>query len=155
MPTLNIRAEASKNGKNVAAPAILAQRGPIIPVTLMVSDAHRQALEQAGKSIPAAANGLALVDTGASHTCVDEATAKAMHLPVIDRATITSASHAGNNVPVFAAKLVIPRFTNINLDRVPGANLKPQNLVALIGRDLLANAVLVYNGSEGLVSLSI
>ena len=155
MPTLTLRSQASKNGEIVAAPEGLAQRGPIVPVTLTVSDAHRQALEQAAKPSPRVVNGLALIDTGASHTCLDESTAKDVGLPVIDRATITSASHADNNVPVFSAKLAIIRFSDINLERVPGANLKPQGLIALIGRDVLSRAVLVYNGPDGSVSISI
>lgn len=36
-----------------------------------------------------------------------------------------------------------------------GANLDGQNLIALIGRDVLQAAVLVYNGTDGAVSLSI
>ena len=60
-----------------------------------------------------------------------------------------------HEVPVFAGKLVIPDFIDINLEYALGANLGGQNLIALIGRDLLQSAVLVYNGTDGTVSLSI
>ena len=48
-----------------------------------------------------------------------------------------------------------PHFIDINLEYALGANLGGQNLIALIGRDLLQSAVLVYNGTDGTVSLSI
>ena len=56
---------------------------------------------------------------------------------------------------MFAGKLVIPQFIDINLEYALGANLGGESLIALIGRDLLQSAVLVYNGTDGTVSLSI
>ena len=156
MPTLNIRSETSDEaGRVVAAPVGLAQRGPLVPATLMVSDSHRRFLATQGKPAPHAIQGLALIDTGASITCVDQQVATDAGLPVVDTAAMTSASHAKHEVPVFAGKLVIPEFTNINTEYALGATLDGQNLIALIGRDLLQAAVLVYNGTEGTVSLSI
>ena len=156
MPTLNFRAETTNQaGQIVAAPAGLAQSGPLVPTTLMVSDSHRQALARQGTQVPDAINGFALIDTGASGTCVDQQVATKAGLPIIDKTMMTSASHAEHEVPVFTGKLVIPEFTDINLEYVLGANLAGQNLIALIGRDLLQSAVLVYNGTHGTVSLSI
>ena len=109
MPTLNFRAETTDQaGQTVAAPAGLTQSGPLVPTTLMVSDSHRQLLATQGKPVPEAIHGLALIDTGASNTCVDQQAARKAGLPVIDLALMTSASHAKHDVPVFAAKLVIP-----------------------------------------------
>lgn len=39
-------------------------------------------------------------------------------------------------------------------NRAIGANLKPQNLVALIGRDILQKCLLVYNGHTGSISIA-
>ena len=36
-----------------------------------------------------------------------------------------------------------------------GAKLAPQGLIALIGRDVLMNCVLVYNGIDGSFSISL
>ena len=96
----------------------------------------------------------ALIDTGASNTCFDQQAALNAGLPVIDMGMMASASHAEQDVPVFAGKLVIPEF-NIDTEYALGANLDGQHLIALIGRDLLQSAVLVYNGTDGTVSLSI
>ena len=68
---------------------------------------------------------------------------------------MATASHAEHEVLVFAGKLVIPDFTDIDLEYAVGANLDGQNAIALIGRDVLQSAVLVYNGTDGTVSLSI
>ena len=156
MPTLNFRAEITDHdGKRVPAPAGLVQSGPLLPVTLMVSDSHRQILAQRGEPAPAAINGFALIDTGAGATCVDRATADGAGLPVIGKAMMHTASHAQHEVPVYSGKLSIPSFGDVELEYAMGANLDGQNLIALIGRDVLQAAVLVYNGTDGTVSLSI
>ena len=122
---------------------------------MMVSDSHGQALTQRGIQVPNAVNGFALIDTGAGGTCVDQQAATKAGLPIIDKTMMRSASHTEHEVPVFAGKLVIPQFIDINLEYALGANLGGENLIALIGRDLLQSAVLVYNGTDGTVSLSI
>jgi len=156
MPTLNFRAETTNRaGQTVAAPAGLARSGPLVPTMLMVSDSHRQLLASQGKAVPDAVHGLALIDTGASNTCFDQQAALNAGLPVMDMGMMTSASHTKQDVPVFAGRLVIPEFTSIDTEYALGANLGGQNLIALIGRDLLQSAVLVYNGTDGTVSLSI
>ena len=104
--------------------------------------------------MPDPIHGLALIDTGASNTCFDQQAALKAGLPVVDGAMMASASHAKQDVPVFAGKLVIPEF-NIDTEFAPGANLGGQNLIALIGRDVLQSAVLVYNRTDGTVPLSI
>ena len=156
MPTLNFHAKTTDQaGQTIAAPAGLTRDGPCVPATLMVSDSHRQLLATQGKPVPDAIHGLALIDTGASNTCFDQQAALNAGLPIIDMGMMASASHAEQDVPVFAGRLVIPEFTNIDTEYALGANLDGQNLIALIGRDLLQSAVLVYNGTDGTVSLSI
>ena len=156
MPTLNFRADREdEGGRNVPAPELLRDRGPIVPVTLMISDSHEQVLAEQGKPIPTPANGFALVDTGASRTCFDQAAASAAGLPISDTGFMTSATHARQGVPIFTGKIIIPQFGEIHVEKGMGAVLANQGLVALIGRDLLENAVLVYNGSAGFFSISI
>ena len=104
--------------------------------------------------MPAVVNGSALIDTGASGTCIDQKAAEQAGLPVIDKAMMASASHAKHEVPVYGAKLVIPHFSAIDVEYAMGANLDEMNLIALIGRDLLQRAVLVYNGTDGSIALN-
>ena len=68
---------------------------------------------------------------------------------------MASASHAQHEVPVYPAKLVIPQFSAIDVPYAMGASLDGLNLIALVGRDLLQAGVLVYNGTDGSIALSI
>jgi hypothetical protein len=67
-----------------------------------------------------------------------------------------SATHDNEIVPIYAGRLKvagIPQYIDTN--RACGAKLEPQGLIALIGRDMLASCVLIYNGPDGSFSLSL
>ena len=68
---------------------------------------------------------------------------------------MTSATHEHEIVPIYAGKIRITGFLEVETRSAMGANLRPQGLIALIGRDLLENCVLVVNGPDGSFSLSI
>ena len=57
-------------------------------------------------------------------------------------------------VPVYAGQLEVAGFTNIAAEAALGTKLETHGLVALIGRDVLAKCVLVYNGPESAFTLS-
>ena len=107
-----------------------------------------------GETVPAAVDGLALIDTGASCTCVDEDAARRAGLNVIDRGTISSASHAAHSVPVFACEIDVAELGKIHHRRAMGVTLANQGLLAVIGRDMLTSTVLIYNGVSGSLSIS-
>ena len=67
---------------------------------------------------------------------------------------MSSATHADEIVPIYAGKIEIQGLPPCNIMRAYGVNLAGQKICALIGRDMLASCVLVYNGTEGFVSLS-
>ena len=100
--------------------------------------------------------GWALIDTEASLTCIDQKAAEKAGLALVDSGPITSATHDNEVVPIFAGRLKIeglPQY--LNTHRAYGVNLEPQGLIALLGRDLLAHCVFIYNGLDGSFSLSI
>ncbi len=67
---------------------------------------------------------------------------------------MASASHANQVVPLYAGKLIIQNVC-INLEKGMGVNLSGfPDLIALIGRDILESAVLIYNGPDGSVTLA-
>lgn len=72
----------------------------------------------------------------------------------VDRAPLTSATHANEVVPVYAGLLSIPQLGEIKTLSALGAKLAPLGLIALIGRDALMSCVLVYNGKDGSFSIS-
>jgi hypothetical protein len=71
---------------------------------------------------------------------------------------MASASHTATDTNVYPISfdiigIVGPRIT-VNCPRAAGAALAPQGLLVLIGRDLLANANLFYNGPAGQFTLA-
>ena len=156
MPVMSFQATRQRNdgGHSEPAPELLEAQGPIVPTLLSVPDEAQQALMAAGKPIPEPVSGLALVDTGARFTCVDEAAAVRAGLPIRGTAKMASASHPEHEVPVFAGRIVLDSI-NINIPNAMGVSLSgfPQ-LVALIGRDMLRNCVFVYDGNAGSTTLA-
>jgi predicted aspartyl protease len=146
------------DGKSIAIPPAIAltQRGPIIQVTIGVEQNIAQQLLSQGMPLPQPVPGLALIDTGATSTCIDEDVAKQLNLPVVDVVTIASASHAETNQNVYPALIeVVGIAIKFNALRAIGVPLTAQGLQVLIGRDLLQHCTLFYNGVTGSFTLSI
>jgi predicted aspartyl protease len=145
---------------NLAAPqpggaAFLQANGPIIEVELTapvtpIASSGIQPVSPGANLI----RGRALIDTGASSTFIDVAIARQLGLATTGTMICQSASHQypANQYAVAYRFVGIPNFNVIPVADSP--NLAAQNLIMLIGRDLLANAVVVYNGAAGTVSLS-
>jgi predicted aspartyl protease len=135
---------------------ILANRGPVVQVAITVAEQVATQLVQQGIALQPPIAGWALIDTGASTTCVDEDAAKTLKLPVIDVVQMSSASHASHPANVYPVQLRIAGLPNpINAPRAIGAALKAQDLVALIGRDMLSMGTLFFNGVAGQITLSL
>src|SRR5579863_8777779 len=99
MPILHSQITARRrtpDGRTVPISPTLAlqQQGPVVKVSIAVEQVVAQALAQGGDQVPDPIVGWGLIDTGASHTCIDEAAARKMGLPVIDVVGIASASEA-------------------------------------------------------------
>lgn len=125
--------------------------GPFVDVVLAPPEGTKDTQPQ---------NGVAIIDTGASRTCVDAETARKASWPMIDTAKLSSVTHPDHEVPVFAGHLFCTLLqTNIRVDRWMGVNLRPDEtalpVVALIGRDLLQQALFIYNGHDGSFSLAL
>jgi len=146
------------DGKSIAIPPAIAltQRGPIIQVTIGIEQNIAQQLLSQGMPLPQPVPGLALIDTGATSTCIDEDVAKQLNLPVVDVVTIASASHAETNQNVHPALIeVVGIAIKFNALRAIGVPLTAQGLQVLIGRDLLQHCTLFSNGVTGSFTLSI
>ncbi len=161
MPTLHLQFNplnlTTPTGQVQLPPAMaLAARGPVLQVNILLHHAASAALVQLGQVAPTPISGQALIDTGASGTCIDNDAAQKMGLPIIDIAQVASASHAATFVNVYPVSLEIVGLPNaLDVPRAIGAELAAQGLIALIGRDALGNGVLVYNGMAGAVTLCI
>jgi predicted aspartyl protease len=108
---------------------------------------------QQGQTVPNPESGLALIDTGASGTCIDNGAAQRLQLPVIDTGNMVSASHTTPQ-NIYPVLIEVAGGIRVNVPRAMGAELASQGLVVLIGRDFLQHCTLFYNGPSGALTLS-
>ncbi len=140
---------------NIHPRVILKGRGPILQVTLGFPESIAGVLIEQGKPVPSPVSGYALVDTGASDTCIDSDIAETFNLPVIDQVKMASDSHNAIDKNVYPALIEFVSYPiKINVERAVGANLMSQDLLVLLGRDLLQSFTLFYNGPAGELTLS-
>jgi predicted aspartyl protease len=97
----------------------------------------------------------ALIDTGATESCIDSGLAMQLNLPIIDQRPI-SGIHGAGLVNVHLAQIHIPSLAYTiwgafcAVDLVAGG----QAHYALIGRTFLRDFTMVYEGRTGTVTLS-
>ena len=160
MPIMHVQVQAqgkTPDGKTVTVhPAVaLQQRGPVLQVVVSAEQNMAQALLQQGQPVPPPRPGLALIDTGASFTCIDDQVAKELGLPIIDVVSMSSASHAQHQCNIYPVQISVPPILTLQSPRTMGAALAAQGLLVLIGRDVLRRCLLVYNGANGQFTLSL
>ena len=99
--------------------------------------------------------GLALIDTGASITAVDEAVLQGLGL---NATSVIEVEVPGGNAPRLLYECDITLSGTpipvLPLNTVVGIGLAHLGYSALIGRDLLRQFQLVYNGAEGFWTLA-
>lgn len=97
----------------------------------------------------------ALIDTGASQSCIDDLLAKQLQLQVVDQ-WITSGVSGSVTLDVYLAQITIPSLNLNQFGRFAGVHLQAggQTHRALIGRRFLADCTLVYDGKSGSVTLT-
>jgi len=142
------------------APEGLLGAGPLLQVQVEVPQALAAYLSGQGQPIPAPQSGWALIDTGATRTCVDKDVLT--KLGVKPTGTIKTGTAAGQvEQLLFPAKLSFPAAGNFQVEfgSVIAVDLRGQavagaNVVVLVGRDVLSHCLLVYNGPAGIFTLA-
>lgn len=139
-----------------------AHSGPMIDLIVTASGARIQALESAGIPLPMPQAIRGLVDTGAaSHTCIDPSVFEALKLQPTGSILMhtPSTGESPQAADTYDVGIVFPNNTqpgfvlhNVQVSASLLANV--QGFHALIGRDILAQCILVYNGSTGSLSFS-
>jgi len=159
MPIRNIFNRDANNNPSSAALRIV---GAVVPVEIYVPQAIAQVLTQNAQPLPTPVIGFAMMDTGANGTCVHEPSLTTLGLNPID---VVPSGTAGGPVQqnVYPARLVFPSLGwELNFARLTGVNLTgqivpsnpPQQLLVLVGRDILESAILVWNGPGGAWSIA-
>lgn len=141
----------------------ITQQGPLLIAFVGVSEARESALKANNVSVPNLVRVAALVDTGASATCLDPTILTTLGLTPTG-STLVSTPSTGNT-PVQADQydisLLVPPAGNSQVPLFLGTlpalscgDLAPQGFQALIGRDVLSHCILIYNGNRGHFSLA-
>lgn len=96
----------------------------------------------------------ALVDTGATESCIDSQLATTLNLPVVDRVRISGVGGA-HEVNVYLAQIHVPALSFTLTGRFSGVHLSAggQPHLALMGRTFLRHFTMVYEGMTGTVTL--
>ena len=133
---------------------LLTTNGPTLSVNIGFDPAYRPTAANPPPILPV--NGLpALVDTGATDSCIDKLLAAQLRLPVVDRQRIAGV-HGAQEVNMHLAQIHVPSFAVTLYGRFAGVDLIAGGMVhhALIGRTFLQHFTMVYNGPSGSVVIS-
>lgn len=154
MPVLNhITFQQTPAGPAIGGQVLL-QQGPITPVELSLPQELVNLLRTKGEPIPSPANGVALIDTGTARSCIDVSVAEQLKLQPISATQVVNANGVSLQ-GTYAAKIRFPAIGwDIDFSSVLSVNLSGQTVqdapvLVVIGRDLLANCIFIYNGLIG------
>lgn len=133
--------------------------GPIINIGISVSHQYSKALLAAGSEVPQPIVIRALIDTGASCTCIDPHVIKLLNILPTGTASVHTPSTEGvekqflqYDVSIFIQHPTLTRrFGQI---AAVETILLPQGIHALIGRDILKDCLLVYDGQSETCTIS-
>jgi hypothetical protein len=134
--------------------------GPLIDILVGVSAPHLTAIQQASGIVPTPIKARALVDTGASCTCIDPDILSQLNLTPTGAVPMQTPTTAGTPVTCsqYDVGLAIPvsggAVFQVRSLGVIESKLKPQGFDVLIGRDVLSRALLVYHGALNLLIIN-
>lgn len=140
--------------------ANIASGGPLLIANIGVSVPRMQALIAANQPVPAIVKGTFLLDTGASGTCVDATFIAQLGLqptgtvPIMTPSTGSGVHHCDQ----YDVSLYIPGNATGQGHLIPAVpiiatHLQNQGIDGLIGRDVLDNCTLIYNGTAKMFTL--
>lgn len=135
--------------------------GPVLKVLIGVSEVRAAALSDPDHLVPNPVAVNALLDTGASHTCLDPSVVKDLALSPTGSVSVTApaAGAVTQTADEYDVSLWIPAAIGeapLVFPTLPVfcSELHHSGFRALIGRDILADCLLAYNGRTGLYTLA-
>lgn len=146
-------------GRTIPPAETLMSLGPVVNVVVSATPEHLQALEAAGQQLPAPIQGMALIDTGASITMVDQTVCQMLGLSPTGFQKIFHAAGQDDARPCYPVQISFPEIQGaqpILLPKAVSCDLKFGNphYSLLFGRDLLFNVKFMYNGHMGRFELA-
>ena len=136
------------------SPDLFQQIGPAIAVQIEVPQALAKQLAAQGQTVPQPVTGLALIDTGATISAVDQSAIAHLGVSTVGLAGIGTAG-GPQQLNLYPIRIVLtPLGLGIDFSSVTGAPLGGTGFIALLGRDVLARMILIYDGPNGEYTLS-
>lgn len=127
--------------------------GPVVDLRIAVGTAVEAVLRTSSAPIPPPVPAVAMIDTGATGSVIRQDLAAQLGLNPVGMTYINTPSSTNVACYEYLVRLVFPN--NVLFETtVLEAPLLGQHIQCLIGRDVLAHAVLVYIGYGNLFSLS-
>jgi predicted aspartyl protease len=131
----------------------LQRDGAILPIGIGVSEERKKILESDGLPVGVPIHVRGLIDTGASGTCVDERILKKLGLTPSGSVSIHTPSTKGVAVDVDQYDVSIVLFDqheqNLSFGTIPVIESTFDDCEILIGRDILQQVLLIYDGIAG------
>lgn len=143
-------------------PRVLQGLGPIINTDLTINAAHRDALQQAGQTIPPPVRCRFLIDTGSDATVVKHEFADKAGLKLINASDplhevgvdTTGRVYIGCILLTLESRVAQGTMHSIFVDtQVRSGNLASDRIDGLIGRDVLSHFTLICDGHSGQVKM--
>lgn len=134
-------------------PSYLVQFGPTLKVLIGFDPNYRPKGDNVPSLPPNEHN--ALIDTGATESCIDSSVAATLALPVVNERPV-SGVHGQAKVNVHLAQIHIPALRFTQYGAFSGVHLHAggQPHSALLGRTFLHHITMAYRGDSGSVVLS-
>ena len=133
----------------------LTAQGCAVTLFVNVSAERRAALQAAGQSLPPFVQITALIDTGASCTAIDADQLSPLALAPTGIAHVHTPSTSGQAAPMPQYDVTLgithPSGNNLIIETVPIIAIpkfQRAGISALVGRDVLASCLFIYNGAE-------
>ena len=139
----------------------LDEKGPLLNAVVEVSGARSELLRSLGQNVPRRVVVRALVDTGASVTCIDPQVMKRLGITPRGKTPCLTPSTGAEHALMDEYDVCLSVYRNIN--EVPcrmenlavvESVLNPQGFDVLLGRDFLSRCILHYNGMTGRYTLA-
>ncbi|MBS7648570.1 MAG: hypothetical protein QXR06_00990 [Candidatus Bathyarchaeia archaeon] len=160
MPVINMAYHSSQRQFDPQALVVL---GPQISVDILPPSIVESWAKSHNVNVKSATSQSALLDSGASITGADENLLADLQYPPIGIANLSTPSGI-SRTQVYMVKLIVPSTADPNFPpnipriifdnvRVISVKLGNQRYKVLLGRDIISQTVMVYNGPHALVTL--
>ena len=128
--------------------------GPQVEIFVAPSFDLQKYLKENNQNIPEPIRVIGLIDTGSTSSLVKPETIRTLGINPIGEKRINTPSCTDFKCNQYQATIMFPNRIAIQISSLLEAPLTGQNIQCLIGRDILSQAVFIYNGYANLITFS-